>query len=123
MTSNGAGADANNAAYIVIHLDNGDSKTTRLYNRPGDDQSINKGDLWEFKVNEIFPDETCVEKQNIFSVAIVPGGTDNWIIESIVTLFKNVDGTYEVVTADFHVDYDVDSDGNSKAQFFHLTLV
>ena len=90
--------------------------TMSLYDRPGIDFELNKGDLWKFSLS-------CITLSSIRRVSIVVGGIDRWNIESIVTLVSESSvGRIQVLTQDFDVFHWIDSDGSSSDQRFDLTL-
>ena len=75
-------------------------QTFQLYDRPGIDYSLNKGDLWEFSLTS----HGCITISSIQRVSIVGVGIDNWNIESIVTLVKDLNSV-QILTRDFSVNH------------------
>ena len=78
-------------------------KTETLYDRPGVDYELNKGDLWSFSLSAY----GCVTLSSIRRVSVVEGGIDAWNIESIVTLVREElpgEDRFQVLTQKFGVN-------------------
>ena len=82
-------SDAGSDSSHQIHLDvNGRTRHLSLYDRPGDDMEKNKGDLWEFEMEEFDFPGNCITISSIKGVAIDEGGNDAWNIDTIVTTVR-----------------------------------
>ena len=87
-----------------------------LYNRPGDDYLLNKGDLWELSLSS-----GCIKLSEVQKVSVVENGNDGWNIGSIVTLVSD-STNIQVQTEDFDVNYWIDGDGAVSHKQLDLTL-
>ena len=93
-----------------------------LYDRPGDDYEPHKGDIWTYEMSTFFP-RRCVRIGDINEVAVSYGGNDGWNIETIVTLVKDSDDKYQLLTGDFSVNRWIDGDGAVQHRRFMLTFI
>ena len=116
FTSNLKWANSDSSHKIELQY-NGVVKTMALYNRPGDDYLLNKGDLWELSLSGW----QCIRLPAIQRVSIVPGGNDGWNIGSIVTLVSD-SSNVQLLTRDFNVNRWIDGDGASSHKKFDLSL-
>ena len=82
FTSGRAGAETLSRHSIQLQYGGSNAKTLTLYDRPGVDFELNKGDLWTFSLS-IYG---CITLSSIQQVSVVENGIDGWNIESIVTL-------------------------------------
>ena len=98
----GSGSDAR---YNVQLQSNGAVRTVTLSDRPGDDYLSNKGDLWRMSFSSFGFSDSCIRIPEIHRVSItVSSITDNWNIESIVTLVSDSISNLEVLTRDFGIN-------------------
>ena len=98
---------------IELHY-NESVHTMTLYDKPGSQFSLNKGDLWDFNL------PGCITLHEITGVSVVANGDDGWHIESIVTLVQDIDNRIQLLTRDFSVNRWIDM--NEDEQEFKLTL-
>jgi hypothetical protein len=119
FTSGLSDAESDSDFSVQIQL-NGDVRDLLLYNRQGNDFLANKGDLWDFLFSSFGFSESCIKISEIERVSIVQSGTesDNWNIETIVTLVGDLSNNYQVLTHDFVVNRWID--GNSTHGHFDL---
>ena len=87
-----------------------------LYDRPGNDYTSNKGDLWELSLSS-----GCIKISEIQRVSVIENGNDGWNIESIVTLVSD-STNIQVLTQNFDVNRWIDGDGDASHRQFDLTL-
>ena len=72
----------------------GGVRTLQLYDRPGIDHSLNKGDLWELSLTSY----GCI------TISSIQSGIDNRNIESIVALVED-SNNMQILTRDFSVNH------------------
>ncbi len=102
------------ADYHNIELQyNGSVQTMTLYDLPGIEFQLQKGDLWEFSL------PSCITLHGISRVSVVANGDDGWSIGSIITLVQDVDDSIQLLTRDFGVSVWI---SNSQNTNFKLTL-
>ena len=95
----------------------------QLYNRPGEDTVLNKGDLWKIPISDFhFSNNSCVTISNISGVALTERNNDGWHIDSVVTLVKDTAGGVQVLTQDLDANRWVDGDNGPLNRRFELTL-
>ena len=101
-----------------------DSETQRIQlpTVTGDEFQRGRGDLWTFDIAEFGFSDTCIEVEDVEGLAVVEGGTDGWLIASIVTQVLNDDGEYEVLSSDLGADRWIDGNGGEQRKRFDLTL-
>ena len=123
FTSGIKSAGSDHSPYMTIVLATGERKDVRFYNRDGDDMSPNKGDLWQFKISSLyFNTDTCIEKDDITQIILHSGGSDGWNIESIVTILGS-GISYQLLTANMHVNRWLDSNEGPNELQYVLTNV
>ena len=98
-----------------------------LPDRPVDDYTPNKGDLWKIPISDFgfsLPGQ-CIQLTDVEEISINERHNDGWNIDSIVTFLRSGNSTY-----DFHlasVDIDVfrwiDGDSTHAKRRFELNLV
>ena len=109
--------DADTSTYHNITLEySGIVLTMTLYDRPGSEFILNKGDLWNFRL------PSCITLHAITAVSVVANGNDGWNIESIVTLVRDTDNRIQLLTNDFDVYRWIDSNDDVDHRKFKLTL-
>ena len=91
---------------------NGETKSTRLPNLPGDDYYKEKGDLWEIPISDFSFSSSCTEISDISNLAIVAINDDGWHIESVATFASDIAGNDTPLSLDLHADRWVDVDNN-----------
>ena len=98
-----AGSDSDFSVQIQL---NGEVRTSLLYDRLGNDFQFNKGDLWELLFSSFGFSENCIKISEIERISIVDSGieSDDWNIETIVTLVDDSSNNYQVLTHDFDVN-------------------
>ena len=126
----GTGGGVDNSYDIKFHTSSGATYKSSLFDLPGDQASIGKGDLWKLDLNTHFgvPSGRCIRKSDIRSVAIEEDGNDGWLIDSVVTVIKKQRDDEETLTIDLDVEQWIDGDGNPSQQpgvlqIFPLNLV
>lgn len=81
-----------------------------------------KGDLWAINLGEFGLSTTCIRQRDIEGIAVVEGGTDGWLIDSIVTFLLDVDGNFSLLSSDIDVDRWIDGNGGEERKRFDLTI-
>ena len=126
----GTGGGTDNSHDIEFRTRSGATYKSSLFDLPGDQASIGKGDLWKLDLNTHFgvPSWRCIRKSDITSVAIEEDGNDGWLIDSVVTVIKKQRDDEEALTIDLDVEQWIDGDGNPSQQpgvlqIFPLNLV
>lgn len=123
FTSGVKNAGSDNSPHLSVKLRTGEEKTLRLYDRPGNDMLSNKGDLWTLKISAFhFKTDSCIRKKDIGEIIVHNGGNDGWNIESILTILHSAN-TFEVITANMHVNRWVDGNGSVQQRQYALTNV
>ena len=123
FTSGIKNAGSDQGPHMTIELKTREKKDVRLYNRPGNDMSPNKGDLWQFRIPSLhFRTDKCIRKADIKEIIIHNGGKDGWNIESIVTILRS-GNSYQMLTANMHVNRWVDSNQSIAERQYVLTKV
>ena len=121
FTSGKENAQTDDPPFIEITLD--DSKTHSVKFPKSPAMTKNKGGIWKFPL--FFKDgsfEDCVERADIKSVAVKPGGDDGWNIKSILTMECTDSGVFQLLTVDMNVNRWIDGDGASDRKEFLLTI-
>ena len=123
FTSGVKHAGSDDSPHMTIELTTREKKDVRLYDRPGNDMYPHKGDLWKFRISALhFKTDTCIRKSDIKEIIIHNGGKDGWNIESVVTILRS-GNSYQMLTANMHVNRWVDSDQGIKERQYALTNV
>jgi hypothetical protein len=112
-----AGTDAGHSVQLQTRRQ---TKSLRLYDRPGDDALENKGDVWEFPISRFRFTDSCVTIGEICGVAIVQSSNDGWNIQSIVTLVKDATGTVQLLTQNLGVNRWIDGNAHASHRRFEL---
>ena len=120
FTSGKTHAGSDHSPFIEIGLFNGQKKTVRFPDNPGNDMVGNKGDLWVIPFSN-FGFKCCVKKGNIESVVVKQGGNDGWNIQSIVTMVSKSDSEKQLLTSDTGVYRWIDGNGQIDQKQFQLT--
>ena len=115
---NGAGSDSSHAVEIVA---DGHVRNLQLYDRPGDDYSKNKGDLWKYNIDSFNFPISCLTISKIQKVSIIENGNDGWNIDSIVTLVGS-SGRFQVLTENIDVNRWIDGNDHHTHRRFGLTF-
>ena len=116
----GAGSDSDFSVEIQL---NGEVRTSRLYNRPGNDFDYNKGDLWDWLFSSFGFSENCIKISEIERISIVDSGieSDDWNIETIVTLVDDSSNNYQILTHDVDVYHWING-RNTDSEHRHFDL-
>jgi hypothetical protein len=96
--------------------------SVQLLPATGDEFQRGGGDLWRFKIAEFGFTQECIEVDDVDGLALLPGGTDGWKIESIVTQVLTDDRENRVLSSDIGVDRWIDGNGGEERRRFDLTL-
>lgn len=113
------GADAGHSVELRTATE---SRTVRLYNRPGDDYDSHKGDLWKIPISSFHFTDACVTIPELRGIAITEHSNDGWHIESIVT-FLRAGSMYQLYTEDFEANRWIDGDSHYSRTRFDLNVV
>ncbi len=117
---NYAGSDGD--FYVELQLRNGQTGQAELYNRPGDDYSPNKGDLWAFDLQSDFGFSDCFcYERDVSNITLTPGGNDGWNIQTIFTILK-IGNDYTILSADVNVYKSLDGNGAADDVYFKLSM-
>jgi hypothetical protein len=115
-------AGSNDDHHIELHTTDGKSYTAELYNRAGDDYLQNKGDLWTF-TPQSFGIKSCLRKGQIDGVLFVAGGDDGWMIETAMTVYRDQNKNYNLLTVNVNFNKWLDGNSGSASRRLKLTLV
>ena len=86
--------------------------------------TINKGDLFTIELSDFGFEADCIKKWDVDEVAVVAGGTDGWLIDSIVTFLRaEEDASFTLLTSDIAVDQWIDGNGGPSQRRLDLTIV
>lgn len=112
----GGGTNDNHMHDIKFRTSSATYKSS-LFDQPGDQASIGKGDLWKLDLNDHFhvPWGTCIRKSDITYVAIEEDSNDGWLIDSVVTVIEKEQGD-ETLTINLDEHQWIDGDGNPNEQ-------
>ena len=99
----------------------GEVQQQQLHDRPGDDYTSNKGDLWKMNISTFGFRDVCITLSEIQRVSIVASGNDGWNIDSIVTLIKDSAGGIQILSQDLDVNRWIDGDSVDSHKRFNLT--
>ena len=126
----GTGGGTDNTHDIKFRIRSGVTYKSSLFDLPGDQATIGKGDLWKLNLNTHFgvPSGTCIRKSDITNVTIEEDGNDGWLIDSVITVVKKEQDDAEALTIDLDAEQWIDGNGNPNEQpgvlrIFHLNLV
>ncbi len=122
FTSNEDDAGSDGKFYVDLQTRKGQTGKARLYNRPGNDYSKNKGDLWAFDLQSDFGFSDCFcYERDVSNITLTPGGTDGWNIQTIFTILK-IGNEYTVLSADVNVNKWLDGDRTADDLYFKLSM-
>ena len=122
FTTTDKSAGSRNLPSLSVRLNSGDEETLEFPNLNVNEQTKGKGDLWEFKIARFdFKTDNCITKSDISEVTIHNGGDDGWQIESVVTVLHG-GLSFDVVTADMHVNRWIDGNDEPYRQIYDLTI-
>ena len=98
-----------------------------LPDRPVDDYTPNKGDLWKIPISDFgfsLPGQ-CIQLTDVEEISINERHNDGWNIDSIVTFLRSGNSTYDFHLASVDIDVFRWIDGNSAHALrrFELNLV
>ena len=113
-----AGSDSDHTVEIRA---GGYVRKLRLYDRPENDYSKHKGDLWKYNIASNHFPFSCLTIRKIKRVSIIESGNDGWNIDSIVTLVGSR-GRFKVLTQDLDVYRWIDGTGHPTHKRFGLTF-
>ena len=99
-----------------------ETRSVRLYDRPGDDYLSNKGDLWKLPISDFQFTDDCITVSSLKGIAITERSTDGWNIESVVTFVRS-GSDYQLFSEDFEANRWIDQDGDVTSRRFDFTLV
>ena len=103
--------------YHNIELQYNESvQTMTLYDQPGVEFQLNKGDLWEFSL------PSCITLHTITRVSVTANGEDGWNIGSIVTLVRDTYNRIQLLSQDFSVNHWIEDDNELEHRNFTLML-
>ena len=135
------GQSCNDALYIMAFTDGNTYAYTRNYpfielTVDGETQSVqlpgleeftfkrNKGDLFKIELSDFNFVADCIQKRDVDKVAVVAGGTDGWLIDSIVTFLRaEEDDSFTLLSSDIDVDQWIDGNGGDSQRRLDLTIV
>ena len=115
-------AESDTSHSVEVQITNGEVHNIQLYDRPGDDYALHKGDLWKIDFSTFGFTVRCIRLSEIQQVSIVESGNDGWNIDSIVTLVRDSANRAEVVTQDLNVNRWIDGDDANFFRRFDLTF-
>ena len=123
FTSTNKHAGSDNLPSLSVKLTSGGEDTLKFPNlKDVNEQTKGKGDLWEFKIARFdFKTDNCITKSDISEVTIHNGGNDGWKIESVVTVLHG-GLSFDLVTADMHVNRWIDGNAEPYRQIYDLTI-
>lgn len=110
------------AAHAIEILAGGNVRHLRLFDRPGEDQQLLKGDLWKFNFTSFHFPDSCIKIKDIQKVYIIENSNDGWNIDSVVTLVKDSGGSVHLLTQNLDVDRWVDGDTEKTHRRYELTF-
>jgi hypothetical protein len=110
FTSGVSGASSQIVHGIQIQL-NGDVQEVIFHDRPGVDYQANKGDDWRLFFSSFGFSESCISISEIERVSVIGNGFDDWNIKTIVTLVRDFEYNYQLLTHDFDVNHWISGDG------------
>ena len=114
-----AGADSGHAVELRTARE---TRSVRLYDRPGNDYLSHKGDLWKIAITDFSFNDNCITVSELLGIAITERSTDGWNIESVVTFVRS-GSDYQLFSEDFEVNRWIDQDSLAARRRFDLTLV
>jgi hypothetical protein len=120
FTSGLSGAGSGSGHRVELQA-SGYTSSQLLYDRPGNDAMVNKGDHWILSILSFHIPDSCVTMQDITGVAITQSSTDGWNIESIVTIVRDISDRYQLLTRDIGANRWVDGNGPTSHRRFVLT--
>ncbi len=115
-------AESTGGHAVEIVITGHHARNVRLYNRPGDDMMLHKGDLWKINITDFHFPDSCINITEIQRVSIIETDFDGWNIESIVTLVKDSGGGVQMLTQNLDVNRWIDGDGHYTSRRFELTF-
>ena len=116
MTTGKGGADSNHLPILHLVTRNDGSRSIKVPDLPGPQQSLNKGDFWRFNFkSDIGFSKVCFALSDFISIQLQNGGNDGWEIASIVTFlggrfYSPQYHTYTLLTTDIDLDQMIDGD-------------
>ena len=100
---------------------NGLAKTATFTNFPGQ----SRGNLWSLSLADRFgfPAAACIRKKDIQGIALLPGNSNGWNIDSIVTYMASNGYNWELNSVDLDVNRWIDTNSEESHKRFDLNLV
>ena len=98
----------------------GQTKLIGLPNLPGNDFSMNKGDLWKLSFENDLGFTDCMTLGDLDAITIVADSTDGWNIDSIASYVCAAENCQEA-THDFDVFQWIDTNREPEDERFSLT--
>jgi len=111
-----AGSDA---LHIIQMKANGETRIKYLPDLPKDDYEPLKGDLWKLHLKDYFGFSSCITAKDIEEIAIIPGSSDVWNIDSIVTFLVADQYYWELSSVDLDVQQWI---GRNSYETFYLSI-
>ena len=112
------GADAGHAVELRTARE---TRSVRLYDRPGDDYLSHKGDLWKIAISNFKFTNLCITVPELQGIAITERSNDGWHIDSIATFLKT-GSKYLLFSKDFDVNRWIDGNSHFSRLRFDLTV-
>ena len=100
----------------------GEVSSVTLPTLSGNEFQQNKGDMWYLDLNDFGFTDTCIRQWDVDGIAIVEGGTDGWLIESIVTFLQDKEGEFSLLSSDIGVNAWIDGNGGAERRRVDLTI-
>ena len=114
-----AGSDDGHAVELRTATE---ARRVRLYDRPGNDYYVHKGDLWKIPIREFYFTDSCITISELKGIALTEHSNDGWHIESVVTFLRAGDVS-QLYTEDFEANRWIDGDSHSSFRRFDLNIV
>ena len=105
--------------HIIELTVDGLAKTATFTEFPGQ----SRGNLWSLSLSDKFGFPGCIRKKDIQGIALIPGNSDGWNIDSIVTYVASNDYNWELNSVDLDVNRWIDTDSGKFRLRFDLNLV
>ena len=124
FTSDTKYAESDGSHKIEIEANN-QIRSVHLPDLPGNDFTVNKGDLFKIPISSFGFTSSCVhlDSSTIKAINIVSDSDDGWNIDSIVMSATSTTGEHAIMIVDIGVDRWIDSNSGEDNKLFKLNKI
>lgn len=120
--TSGVGGAGSDDGHSVELRTNTETRSVRLYDRPGDDYYPHKGDLWKISISDFHFNDHCIRIPELRGIALTEHSNDGWHIESVVTFVKS-GYSYQLYSENFEANRWIDGNDHHSRRRFDLNVL